>query len=156
MIKAVAVAILFVTGAPGLPAQNKPRSLHIQGPQARRLVSLLVSGSDSIASSFQGGATQLVLHDLLVLKFATYKYDGDGGMYNLDVYSAEAKIGDAGQTTRFTEATGLYELLSSLGVKPQLSMQGSDLDASTVDCRVNTHQPFEKPQRFVCDLTLPF
>ena len=46
--------------------------------------------------------------------------------------------------------------MTSLGVKPDLSMQGADLDADVVDCRINTHVAFEKPQRFVCDLTLPF
>jgi len=155
--RGMAAALLLTVIPSAHSAQNKPRTVHLEGTQARRLVSLLVTGSDKIAASFRdAGKTRIVLHDLMVLKWSTYKYDDDAAMYKLDVYSAEAKIGDAAQTTQLGEATSLFELLTSLGVKPDLSMQGADLDADVVDCRINTHVAFEKPQRFVCDLTLPF
>jgi hypothetical protein len=77
-------------------------------------------------------------------------------MYRLDLYSAQAKIGNAADPTQLNDATALYALLSSIGLTADTSMQGTDFEADTVDCRINTHVPFDKPQRFVCDLALPF
>jgi hypothetical protein len=157
MIRRAAVAILFAAIPAALAAQNKPRTLHLEGPQAERLISLLVTGSDSIASSLRdSGASRILLRDLMVMKYSTYKYDQDSAMYRLDVYDAHATIAGASQPTPIHEASALYAFLSSLGAKPDLSMQGSDLNADIVDCRIDTHAPFEKPQRFACDLTLPF
>lgn len=152
------LATAFLLAIPAtLPAQNKPRAVHIQGSQAHRLISLLVTGSDSIESSFRDGhATSIVLHDLDVMKFATYKYDENASMYRLDIYSAHAKIGNAAQPVPINEATALYELLSALGVTPDASMQGTDLEVTTVDCRIDTKVPVDKQQRFVCELALPF
>jgi hypothetical protein len=156
MLRIPATALLLAVPAI-LAGQNKPRSLHIQGQQARRLISLLVTGNDTIAASFRDSrATRILLHDLDVMKFATYKYDENSAMYRLDVYSAHAKIGTVTQAVPISEATSLYELLLSLGVTPDASMQGTDLEAETVDCRIDTHVSFDKPQRFVCDLALPF
>lgn len=153
-----AVAALLLTSLPvGAIAQNKPRSLHIEGAQARQLISLLVTGNSAVESSLRDtGVARIVLHDLYVMKFSTFKYDEDAPMYRLDVYSAQAKIGRGSQSVQFHEAAALYEFLSSLGVKADTSMQGSDLDADTVDCRIDPHAAFDKPQRFVCDLRLPF
>lgn len=157
MRRAIATALLLTAVNGSQAAQNKPRRMQIEGAQARRLISLLVTGSDDIASSLRdSGSSRIVLHDLMVLKSSTYKYEKNAAMYDLDVYYANAKIGNAAQLTPVHEATPLYEFLSSLGVRNQLSMQGSDLDAETVDCRINTDVSFDKPQRFVCDLVLPF
>lgn len=155
MLKTLVTALLLAPAA--LAAQNKPRTLHIEGAKARRLISLLVSGSDSIASSFRDNhSTRILLRELDVMKFATSKYDETASMYRLDVYSARAKIGSATQPVAINEATALYELLASLGVTPDASMQGTGLEANRVDCRIDTRLPFDKPQRFVCDLGLPF
>jgi hypothetical protein len=116
MLRAIATALMLTAIPTVFAGQSKPRTVHIEGDRAKRLVSLLATGSETIAASLRDAkGTRIVLHDLMVLKFATYKYDGDSGMYNLDVYSAEAKIGDAAQSAQLGEATALFELLSTLG-----------------------------------------
>jgi hypothetical protein len=96
------------------------------------------------------------LHDLDVEKQSTYKYDGGAPYFRLDVYRAHARIGESQQQSSLGEATALYELLSSLGLKPDMAMDGAHLEAQTVDCRINSRLAFDKPQRFVCDLKVPF
>jgi hypothetical protein len=138
-------------------AQNSPRSLHLEGAQARRLISLLVSGNNAIAATVKDhNSNRILLHGLQVEKESTYKYDDGAPYFRLDVYRAHAQLGDSQQQSSLGEATGLYELLSSVGLKPDMAMDGAYLEAQTVDCRINTHIAFDKPQRFVCDLKLPF
>jgi len=156
MRKLIATALLLAA-LPALAAQNKPRSLHIQGPQAFRLISLLVTGSNAIQASFMNhGGNHIALRDLEVMKLSTFKYDQSSAMYRLDVYSAHVQVGDAAGSTPLGEATALYAFLLSLGVTPDGSMQGTIVEVDTVDCRINPRLPFDKPQRFVCDLALPF
>lgn len=90
------------------------------------------------------------------MKGSTFKYDEDAPMYRLDFYSAYARIGEATNPATLGEATALYELLSAIGVTPEGAMEGSYLEATTVDCRIDAHLQFDKPQRFLCDLALPF
>jgi hypothetical protein len=155
MRKLIATALLF-TALPALSARNKPRSLHIQGAQAFRLISLLVTGSNAIQVAFMDrGGTHIALRDLEVMKLSTFKYDKSSAMYRLDVYSAHVQVGDAEESTPLGEATALYAFLLSLGVTPDGSMQGTILEAGTVDCRIDAHIAFDKPRRFVCDLAQP-
>lgn len=157
MRNAIAAALLFATISASLTAQDKPRALHVQGPQAFQLISLLVSGSNAIQVSFMNNhATRIHLGALDVMKFATQKYDSDASMYRLDVYSARAQIGDATDASPIGEASALYKLLASIGVTPDGSMQGTDVEADTVDCRIDTTLSSKNPKRFVCDLALSF
>jgi hypothetical protein len=134
-----------------------PKQVHINGPKALKLVSLLVSGSDAIATAIRDqNKSQIVIHDLSILKWATYKYDTDSPLYKIDVYRAEGKIGSATNSTPIHEATALWELLSGLGMTTDMAMEGGYLNVATIDCKIDTTADADSPNRVQCDLANPY
>ncbi len=134
-----------------------PKQVHVNGPKALKLVSLLVSGSDEIAATIKDQhKSEIVIHDLSIVKWSTYKYDTDSPLYKLDVYRAEGKVGAATNSTPIHEATALWELLSGLGMTTDVAMEGAYLNAATIDCKIDTSSDADSPNRVQCDLANPY
>jgi hypothetical protein len=130
-----------------------PKQVHINGPKAMRLVSLLASGSDAIARAVQEqNKNEIVIHDLSLSKWATNKYDSDSPLYKLDVYRAEGKIGAATDSTPIGEATALWSLLRGLGMTADAAMDGAHLSVATISCKINTAADSKSVNRFQCEL----
>lgn len=134
-----------------------PKQVHVDGAKAQKLVSLLVSGSDAIAKAIQAqNKNEIVIHDLSLSKWATYKYDADNPLYRLDVYRAEGRIGAATDSTPIHEASGLWDLLSGLGMTTDAAMDGTHLSVATVSCKIDTTVDATAPNRIQCDLANPY
>jgi hypothetical protein len=146
--------LLLVTFA----SAQTPKQVHVNGPKALKLVSLLVSGSDEVKAAIkaQHNKSEIVIHDLSILRWPTYKYDTDDPFYRLDVYRAEGKIGLATNSTPIHEATALWELLSGLGMTTDVAMEGAYLHAATIDCKIDTTADADSPNRVQCDLANPY
>ncbi len=99
---------------------------------------------------------EIVIHDLSLSKWATYKYDTDSPLYKLDVYRAEGKIGAATNATPMGEATALWELLSGLGMTTDAAMDGAHLSVASVSCKIDTTADPKSVNRFQCELTNPY
>ena len=134
-----------------------PKRVHINGPKAFRLVSLLVTGSDEIGKAVGNQhKSEIVIHDLSVVKSSTYKFDVDSAIYKLDVYGAQGKIGSATNSTAIHEATALWEFLSGLGMTTDLALEGAYLNVGTVDCKIDATIDVKSPNRVQCDLANPY
>jgi hypothetical protein len=148
------VIVLSCSTATAAPA--KPNPIHLNGKRAETLISLLVSGSDQIAKSFEISAEhQVVLRDVEVEAIETYKYEPDTWFYKLPEYRASAKIGNDNSQTSIGEATSLWRFFLGVGLESDLAMDGSYLQIRQINCKVNVHADMSSPNRFQCDLTLP-
>ena len=149
------VCPLFLLGT--CVSAQTPKQIHIDGPKALKLVSLLVSGSDEVANLIRDQhKSEIVLHDLSIVKWATQKYETDHPLYRVDVYRAQGRIGSATTLTPIHEATGLWELLNGLGMTTDAAMEGGYLNAATIDCKIDTTANAESTNRIQCDLTNPY
>jgi hypothetical protein len=134
-----------------------PKRVHINGPRAFRLVSLLVTGSSEIGKAVGNQhKSEIVIHDFSVVKSSTYKYDTDSAIYKLDVYAAQGKIGSATNSTAIYEATALWEFLSTLGITTDLGLEGAYLNIATVDCKIDATVDIKSSNRVQCDLSNPY
>jgi hypothetical protein len=156
MKKAISLACaIFLLGA-SMNAQT-PKQVHIDGAKALKLVSLLVSGSDAIAAAIRDqNKSEIVVHDLSIVKWATQKYEPDSPFYKIDVYRAEGRIGAATDSTPIHEASGLWDLLSGLGMTTDAAMDGAHLSVATVSCKIDTTVDAAAPNRIQCDLANPY
>jgi hypothetical protein len=153
-VDSLACAIcLLVTFA----SAQTPKQVHINGPKALKLVSLLVSGSDEVATAIRDQQkSEIVIHDLSIVKWSTYKYDTDSPLYKLDVYRAQGRIGSATNSTSIGEATALWELLNGLGMTTDMAMDGAHLSVTTISCKIDTTADADSPNRVQCDLANPY
>lgn len=138
------------------PAVDSPRPGDpsvLDGDQAFRLVSLLVSGNGTVRTALvDQRQTRIVINELMVLQSATNKYDAASPMFALRVYSAKGRIGGAAEFSPIGEATALWSLLSDAGVRPNGAMEGSYLELRTLECAVNTTADVSSARRFHCTL----
>jgi hypothetical protein len=142
--------------AAGVAQTPVPRQIHMSGAQAERLISLLATGNSTISSMLRDQhKTEIVLRSLSVMKFSTYKYDESNPYYDLGIYQAWVKLG-ANDRAPVGEATAIYELLTEVGVTPDMSMQGSELAVDVVDCKVDVTAAVDSGKRFGCDLKVSY
>ena len=140
-----------------LASAQTPKRVHINGPKAFRLVSLLVTGSHEIGKTVgTQHKSEIVIHDLSIVKSSTYKYDTDSAIYKLDVYGAQGKIGSATNSTAIYEATALWEFFNRLGMTTDLALEGAYLNVATVDCKIDATIDVKSPNRVQCDLANPY
>jgi hypothetical protein len=133
-----------------------PKQVHIDGAKAQKLVSLLVSGSDAIATAIRDNKSDIVVHDLSIVKWATQKYEPDSPLYKIDVFRAEGRIGAATDSTPIHEASGLWDLLNGLGMTTDAAMDGVHLSVATISCKIDTTVDAAAPNRIQCDLANPY
>jgi hypothetical protein len=150
----VVAAFVFFCAVVGMPAQS-PKRMELTGTRAQQLVSILVSGSEEIRAAVRDqGATEIVVHDLVVRTEATYKYDAGSAYFNLAVHHATGRIGTASEAKPLGDATALFALFTSLRLPSDADMQGSSFELATVDCRIDTALDGSSPQRFRCTLNV--
>ena len=139
-----------------------PRKVHLEGEQARILISLLVNGNRSIAAPLGAALTSgtptyhVVLHHFSVDSITTYKYDNDYPGYRLYGYYATAILEPDEKNIEINEATSLYKFFDQLRVTPNLSLEGTFLEIGVLDCRIDAKIDFTKTGRFRCDLDIPY
>ena len=134
-----------------------PKRVHVTGPKALQLVSLLVSGSDSIRTAIKDqNRREIVVHNLSILSEATSKYDPSMPMFNLAVYDARGKIGTATNPTPIGEASALFKLLTGLGLPQDGAMEGIYLNIASISCKINTAVDANSSDRFQCNIVNGF
>lgn len=130
-----------------------PKPIHISGPKAMQLISLLVSGSGAVRSRLQNGGTDLVLHDLVVTSEATQKYDPDSAYYMLAITSASARVGEAKDSSPMGESAALFAFFSGpMKAYADSSMGGSSFSWESVSCKVVTTAAQASASRYQCAL----
>jgi hypothetical protein len=143
------ISLLLAASAPAV-AQKKT---HLAGREASELVSLLASGNKTVKELLGKGATEIVVHEFMVLSEATFKYDPDAPIFKLPIYAASGKVGATQNSTEFGEATALFRFLTGLGFKPETSLQGGDIMIATIVCKIDVKADIAADRRFQCDLT---
>lgn len=138
-------------------AQNTSKRVHLEGEQARTLISLVANGSNEINQRLkEGHATGFKLAELNATKWSTFKYDEDDPYFKLDIYSGSIKLPGADSYLPISDGRSMYEFLSKLGMPGGVSAGGDDVDAANVDCAIHAEIAFGNPKRFTCDLEKPF
>ena len=137
-------------------AQTKapaPKRLHLEGPKALQLISILVSGSEVLAKTFQHqGNADFVIHNLAVRGAATQKYDSDAPVYRLALRDARGSLGAAKDSSPINEATALWDFFTSLGLPTSGAMDGSSFQLTSVACHIDVQADIASPKRAQCDL----
>jgi len=138
-------------------AQNPARQIHLEGEQARTLISLVANGSTEINRRLdQEHATEFRLAELNAVKASTFKYDADDPYFKLDIYGGNLKLADADSYLPLSDGRSMYEFLERLGMPHDLAMEGDYIEAAKVDCTIHTKIAFGNAKRFTCDLERPF
>lgn len=147
MLSLIGVVILSATLA------HAATTVHIVGPEAMQLVSLLASGSDEIYDSLVvSGNKEIVTQDLEVSKQSTYKYDPPSSIFNLAIYHAEAQVGSAQKLSSIREATSLWTFLEAHKFKSDLGLGAAQIGIATIDCKIDVKLDIKDPKRFQCDI----
>lgn len=134
-----------------------PKRVHLTGAKALQLVSLLVSGSDAIRTAIKDQIkSKILVQDLSLLSEATSKYDPSMPMFNLAVYDARGRIGNATNPTQIGEASALFKFLAGLGLPKDGAMEGTYLNIASVKCKINTSVDANSSDRFQCDIVNGF
>lgn len=138
-------------------AQNGAGKLHLEGEQARTLISLVANGSNEINQRLkEGHATEFRLAELSAMKWSTFKYEPDDPYFRLDIYSGSIKRPGTDSYLPLSDGRSMYEFLDKLGMPHGVSLSGDDVDAANVDCVIHPHIAFGNAKRFTCDLEKPF
>ncbi|WP_263416688.1 hypothetical protein [Terriglobus albidus] len=134
-----------------------PKRVHVTGPKALQLISLLISGSNSVRTAVKDqNKSEIIIHDLSILSEATSKYDPSMPMFNLAVYDAKGKVGTAANPTPIGEASALFKFLTGLGLPVDGAMEGSSVNIASISCKINTAADGDAPERFQCDIVNGF
>lgn len=150
----VACALAFSTMA---YAQNGAKQIHLEGEQARTLISLVANGNDKINQRLkEGHATGFKLAEVSAMKWSTFKYDSNDPYFRLDIYSGSIKLPGADSYLPLTDGRSMYEFLDKLGMPGGVSAGGDDIDAANVNCAIHAEIAFGNAKRFTCDLEKPF
>jgi hypothetical protein len=133
--------------------RSAPRTVHITGPKAFQLLSVLASANETIKDTL-GRQQTLVIHNLRILQQSTQKYDSNSASYKLAIYRAEGRIENAEEISRLGEATELFKFIKKLGFKSSgITFEGGWLEIRTVACKVDGSAAFSDDKRFQCELS---
>ena len=142
-------------------AQNGPhggaKKLHLEGEQARTLISLVANGSSEINQRLKvGHAREFTLTELNAMKSSTFKYDPSDPYFRLDIYRGQIKLPGAEGYLPLSDGWAMYEFLDKLGMPHDGAMEGDYIEASNVHCTIRPQIAYGDAKRFTCDLEMPF
>ena len=134
-------------------AQNARKQIHLEGEQARTLISLVANGSNEINQRLkEGHAAEFNLVELKAMKASTYKYDTDDPYFELDIYGGIIKLPGTDSYLPLSDGRSMYEFLDKLGMPHDLGLEGDYVEAANVHCAIHAKIPFSNAKRFTCDL----
>jgi hypothetical protein len=138
-------------------AQNGAKKLHLEGEQARTLISLVANGSTEINQPLkEGHATEFTLTEVNVMKSSTFKYDPNDPYFRLDIYRGQIKVPGADGSLPLSDGWAMYEFLNKLGMSHDGAMEGDYIEAANVHCTIHPRIAYGDAKRFTCDLERPF
>ncbi len=158
-LKQIAIVLLLLlavaTNGPNAGAQaSEIRQIHIAGEDARNLISLLASASKPIASGIKDkGLTNVRVYDLRVWSTSTEQYGSESPYHDLSVFAATARLDQATKSVEIGEATSLFRYFRSIGIEPELGLEGASFMIRSVDCKIAVKDLTEGISRFSCALS---
>ena len=136
---------------------NGAKTLHLEGEQARILISLVANGSTEINQRLrEGHATEFTLTELNAMKSSTSKYDPGDPYFRLDIYRGQIKLPGAESYLPLSDGWATYEFLNKLGMPHDGAMEGDYIEAANVHCTIRPQIAYGNAKRFTCDLERPF
>jgi hypothetical protein len=146
------LALPWMAGAQN-GTQNGAKRIHLEGEQARTLISLVANGSAEINQRLrEGHATQFTLTELNAMKSSTYKYDPSDPYFRLDIYHGQIKLPGSDSYLQLSDGWAMYEFLNKLGLPHDGAMEGDYIEAANVHCVISPKIAFGNAKRFTCDL----
>ena len=110
-----------------------PKPIHISGPKAIQLISLLESGSPPIHDLLTKGATHFVIPDLMIVSM----FDLDLPDYRLTNTNASARVGEAKDSRTIGESAALFDFFTGpMKMVPDYGMSKGEITFAGISCKV--------------------